>query len=188
LQEGVDFVLAEEGAVHLELLSHGLDFLFGHLVKFERFSVDDVSSNILFQQVDDLQSFLVVLDGSNEKLVAVALVVLKNLDLSVDFILSEFVPGDVILGSNKLLLEPNSVLLRSDEKLLVQVLDLGELGDSGCSDQFVSLVLSVSCELGIEVGLLKVLEEIEDGIDGITGFGSSLQQGQNLVGFGGGSS
>jgi len=127
--------------------------------------------------VNDLQSFLVVLDGSDEKLVAVALVVLEHLDLSVDLILSEFVPGDVVLGGNKLLLESNSVLLGCDEKLLVQVLDLGELGNSRCSDHLVSLVLSVSCELGIKVGLLKVLEEIEHGVDGIASFGSSLQQG-----------
>jgi hypothetical protein len=103
--------LAEEGAVHLQLLTHGLDFLFGHLVKFEGFSVDDVPSNILLQQVDNFQSFLVVLERSNEELVAVALIVKKDLNFSIGFVLSEFVPGNVVLGGNKLLFESNSVLL-----------------------------------------------------------------------------
>jgi hypothetical protein len=181
LQEGVDLVLAEEGAVHLEFLSHGLDFLFGHLVQFEGFSVDDIAGNVLFKEVDDFQSFLVVLDGSDEQLVAVALVVEEHFDLSVDLVLSEFVPGDVVLGGNKFLLESNSVLLGSNEKFLVQVLDFSEFGDGSSSNQFVSFVLSVSSELSIEVGLLEVLEQVEDGVDGIAGLGSCLEQGEDLL-------
>ena len=79
--------------------------------------------------MDNFQSFLVVLDGSNEELVAVALVVKKDLNLSVDFILSEFVPSDVIFGSDEFLFESDSVLLGCDEKLLVKVLNFGEFGD-----------------------------------------------------------
>jgi hypothetical protein len=52
-----------------------------------------------------------VLDRSNEELVAVALVVKKNFNFSVDFVLSEFVPGNVILGGNKFLFKSNSVFL-----------------------------------------------------------------------------
>jgi len=126
LEEGVDFVLAEKGAVHLELLSHGLDVALLHFVEFEGLSVDDVSSDILFQEVDDFQSLLVVLDGSDEELVAVALVVLEDFDFSVNFVLSEFVPGDVVLGGDQLLLESDSVLLRGNKEFLVQVLDFGE--------------------------------------------------------------
>jgi len=168
-------VLVEEGTVHLEFLSHGLDVVLFHFVELEGISVDDVSSNILFQEVDDFQSLLVVLDGSDEQLVAVALVVLEDSDFSVDFILSEFVPGDVVLGGTQLLLESDSVLLGGNEEFLVQVLDFGEFGDGRSADEFVSLVLSVSCELGIKVRLFKILQQIEDGIDGITSFGTSLQ-------------
>jgi hypothetical protein len=88
--------------------------------------------------VDDFQSFLVVLDGSDEQLVAVALVVEEHFDLSVDLVLSEFVPGDVVLGGNKFLLESNSVLLGSNEKFLVQVLDFSEFGDGTKIDRIAS--------------------------------------------------
>lgn len=71
-----------------------------------------------------------MLDGSDEELVAVALVVKKTLDFSVNLVLSEFVPGNVVLGGNKFRLESNSVLLRCDEEFLVQVLDLSEFGNS----------------------------------------------------------
>ena len=80
--------------------------------------------------MDDFQSLLIVLDGSNEELIAVALVVLEGLDLSVDFVLSKFVPGNVVLGGDEFLLESDSVLLWGDEELLVQVLNFGEFGDS----------------------------------------------------------
>jgi hypothetical protein len=116
-----------------------------------------------------------VLDGSNEELVAVALVVLEGLDLSVDLVLSEFVPGDVVLGGNEFLFESDSVLLGLGEEFLVKVLDLGEFANGGSANHLISLVLSVSGELGIEVRLLKVLEEIEDGINGVTCLGTSLQ-------------
>ena len=61
--------------------------------------------------MDDFQGFLVVLNGSNEELVAVALVILEGGDLSIDLILSEFVPGNVVLGGNKFGFESNSVFL-----------------------------------------------------------------------------
>jgi hypothetical protein len=79
--------------------------------------------------MDDFQSFEVVLDGSNEQLVAVALVIRQSLNLSVDFILSKFVPSNVVLRGSKFLLESNSVLLGSSEKLLVQALDFSEFTD-----------------------------------------------------------
>jgi hypothetical protein len=132
--------------------------LLGHLVQFEGVSVNDVPGDVLFEEVDDFQGFLVVLDGSNEELVAVALVIEEGFDLSVDFVLSKFAPGDVVLGSNKLLLESDSVLLGCGEEFLVKVFNLCEFRDGGGSDQFVSLVLLVSSELGIKVGLFEVLE------------------------------
>jgi hypothetical protein len=68
------------------------------LHKFEGLSVDDVSSDILFEELDDLQGLLIHLDGSHKQLVAEALVVEKGLNLSGDLILSSLVPGQVILG------------------------------------------------------------------------------------------
>ena len=79
--------------------------------------------------MNDFQSLLVVLNGSNEELVAVALVILEDLDFSVDFILSKFVPGDVVLGGHEFLFESDSVFLWGDKKLLVQVLNFSEFGD-----------------------------------------------------------
>jgi hypothetical protein len=61
--------------------------------------------------MNDFQSLLVVLNGSNEELVAVALVILEDLDFSVDFILSKFVPSDVVLGGDEFLFESDSVFL-----------------------------------------------------------------------------
>ena len=84
--------------------------------------------------MDNFQSFLVVLDGSNEELVAVALVIEEGFDLSVDFVLSEFAPGDVVLGSNELLLESNSVLLGCGEEFLVKVFDFSEFRDGARID------------------------------------------------------
>jgi len=110
-----------------------------------------------------------------KRLVAVALVVKKTLDFSVNLVLSEFVPGNVVLGGNKFRLESNSVLLRCDEEFLVQVLDLSEFGNSGGSNQFVSLVLSVRGELCIEIGLLQILKQVKDSVNGITSLGPSLQ-------------
>ena len=104
-------MLAEERAIHLEFFSHGLDITLFHFVQFERFSIDDISSYVLFQEMDDFQSLLVVLNGSNEELVAVALVILEGRDLSVDFVLSKFVPGDVVFSGDEFLLKSNSVLL-----------------------------------------------------------------------------
>jgi hypothetical protein len=52
-----------------------------------------------------------MLDGSNEELVAVALVVKKNFNFSIDFVLSKFIPSNVVLGSDEFLLESNSVFL-----------------------------------------------------------------------------
>jgi len=158
-----------------------LDFLFGHLVQFEGVSVDDIAGDVLFKEVDDFQSFLVVLDGSDEELVAVALVVKEDFDLSVDLVLSEFVPGDVVLGGSEFLLESNSVLLGGHEEFLVEVLDFSEFGDSGGTNHFVGFVLSVSSELGVEVRLLEVLQQVEDSVDGIAGLGSSLEQGEDLL-------
>jgi hypothetical protein len=181
LEEGVDFSLAEDVAVHLELVGHGLDLLLGHLVQFEGVAVDDVARDVLLQEMDDLEGFLVVPEGPDEELVAEALVVEEGLDLPVDLVLSEFVPGDVVLGGNELLFESDSVLLGLGEQLLVEVLHFGEFGDGGGSNHFVSLVLSVSSELGIEVGLLEVLQEVEDGVNSVAGLGSGLEQSEDLL-------
>ncbi len=79
--------------------------------------------------MDNFQSFLVVLDGSNEELVAVALVIKEGFNLSVDFVLSKFVPSDVVLGGSKFLFESNSVFLGLNEELLVKALNFVEFGD-----------------------------------------------------------
>jgi hypothetical protein len=173
--------LAEDVAVHLEFVSHALDFLLGHLVQFEGFTIDDVSSDVLLQEMDNLEGFLVVSEGSNEELVAEALVIEEGFDFSVDFVLSEFVPGDVVLGGNEFLFESDSVLLGGDEQLLVKVLDFSEFGDGGSSNHFVSFVLSVSSELGIEVGLLEVLQQVEDSVNSVASLSSGLKQGKDLL-------
>jgi hypothetical protein len=43
--------------------------------------------------------------------------------------LSKFVPGDVVLGGHKFLLESNSVFLWGGEEFLVEALDFGELSN-----------------------------------------------------------
>ena len=91
--------------------------------------------------MNNFQCFLVVLDGSNKDLVAVALVVKEDFNLSIDFVLSKFVPSDVVLGSDKFLFESDSVFLGCDEEFLVKVLNFGELGD-GAKEKMILLSIS----------------------------------------------
>ena len=115
------------------------------------------------------------------------MVVEEVFHLSVDLVLTGFVPSKVVLGINELLFETLSVFVGLDLEFLVHLHDFGELGDGEETDLFVGGILNISSSLGISIGLLKVLEEVEDGIDGITSFGTGLEESKNLVlGTGGG--
>jgi hypothetical protein len=185
-QESLNLVVGEEVAVGLELLGDGLDVVLGHFSELEGISGDNVTSDVLLEESDDVEGLCVLLDGSDEELVAVALVVEEDFRLSGDLILSKFVPGDVVLGLSELLLEAGSVFLSLGPELLVKVHDLGEFSDGSGSDEFVGGVLLVRSVLGINIGLLEVTEESEDCIDGITSLGSSLEESKNLILGGGG--
>lgn len=114
LEEGVDFMGVEEWAITLKFLSDTLNIGGSDLGELEWATVDNVTSDILLQESDNFKCLLVSLDWSNEKLVAVALVVQKNLTLSSDFVLTGFVPGQVVLGVLQVFFELNSVLLGLD--------------------------------------------------------------------------
>ncbi len=109
------------------------------------------------------------------------MVVEEVFHLSVNLVLTGFIPCKVVLGINELLFETLSVIIGLDLEFLVHLHDVGELGDGEETNLFVGGILNISSSLGISIGLLKVLEEVEDGIDGITSFGSSLEECKNLV-------
>jgi hypothetical protein len=109
------------------------------------------------------------------------LVIEEVLHLAGNLISTGFVPSKVVLGISKLLLETLSVLLGLCLKFLVHFHDFGELGDGEETNLLVGGVLNVSSGLGINVLLFKVLKEIKDGIDGITGLCSGLEEGHDLV-------
>jgi len=67
-----------------------------------------------------------------------------------------------------------SVLNSLVEEFSVHVHDFGELSNGSLTNLFVSFILKISSVLGVDVGLLKVIKDFKDGIDGITSFGSGL--------------
>lgn len=129
LEECLNFVLGEEVTVRLEFLWDALNVILGHFDEFETISVNDITSDVLLKKSDDIKTFGVLLDWSNEKLVAVALVVEEDFWFSGDFILSEFVPGNIVFGVSELILEANSVFTSLGPQFLVKVHDLSEFFD-----------------------------------------------------------
>ena len=105
------------------------------------------------------------------------MVVEEDFYLTVDLVLTGFIPGDVVLAINKLLLETLSVLTGLNVELLVHLHDFSELGDGQETNLLVGFILNVSGMLGINVRLLKVLKEVENGVNGITSLGSGLEEG-----------
>jgi hypothetical protein len=158
----------------------------GHFGEFEGVSGDNVASDVLLEESDDIEGFSVLFDGSDEELVAVALVVKEDLRLSGDLVLSEFVPGDVVFGLLELLLEADSILTSLSPEFLVHVHDLGEFLNGSSTDLFIGGILLISGILSVNVGLLEVVEESENCINGVASLGSSLEEGQDLI-LGGGS-
>lgn len=173
-------------AVLLQFLGDALDVVLGNLDKLEWISVDNITGDVLFQKSDDFEGFSVGLDWSDEELVAVALIVLKLGWSGDDLVSSGLVPSKVVFGFLELLFESLSVFSWLSDELLVEVHDSCEGFNSFCADKFVGLVLSVSSELGIDVGLLQIVEESENCVDGIMSLGAGLKESKDLV-LGGGS-
>lgn len=123
-QEGLNLVFLEETAVLSQFLRHCLCLV--GLGEFKGISIDDISSDVLFQSSDNLKCLLVLFDGSNKELVAVALILLKTLNLSCDLISSGLIPSQVVLGLLEDLFVVFSVGDGRVEQFLVQGLDLGE--------------------------------------------------------------
>jgi hypothetical protein len=89
--------------------------------------------------------------------------------------LTSFVPSKVHLGVSELTFKESAVGLGVIEDLLVKAHDLSELAHGGHSDFLISLVLDVSNLLGFNVGLLKVVQQVENSVNSITCFGANLQ-------------
>jgi hypothetical protein len=137
-------------------------------------SSNNVTSDILFQEGDGFKTFLVHLDGSNEKLVTVTLVIKEDFHLSVDFVLSKFVPSNVVFGLLEFFFESLSVFDGVIEEFSVEVHNFGEFSNGRLSDKFVSFVLEISSVLSIKVGLFQVIKDFKNCVNSITSFGSSL--------------
>jgi hypothetical protein len=137
-------------------------------------SSNNVTSDILFQEGDGFKTFLVHLDGSNEKLVTVTLVIKEDFHLSVDFVLSKFVPSNVVFGLLEFFFESLSVFDGIIEEFSVEVHNFCEFSNSGLSDLFVSFVFKIGSVLSIKVGLFQVIKNFKDGINSITSLSSGL--------------
>jgi len=74
-------------------------------------SGNNVTSNVLLKELNSFKGFLVHLDGAHEKLIRVTLVIFKSFNLTFDFVSSEIVPSDIVLGIGKFLFESNLVIL-----------------------------------------------------------------------------
>jgi hypothetical protein len=163
LEEAVNLVGIEDGAVSLEFVSNALDFSVLKLKQVEVFGTGgDVALEVLLEEGDGLESFLAVLNGTNEELVAVTLVVLEGLRLSVDLITACLVPSQVHLSLLELRLE---VLTSSDgfvEQFLVEGQHLSEFTDGKLSNLFVGSVFLVLLELSFLVRFLQVVQQLED--------------------------
>ncbi len=90
-----------------------------------------------------------MLDGSNKELVAEALVVKKGFNLSVDFVLSKFVPSNVVLGCRKLLFKSNSIFLRCGEKFLVEVFNFSKLRNGAKKKKYLNKQEDITRRLSI---------------------------------------
>lgn len=55
-------MLLNDVAVHLQLVSNALDLVLVQLDEFEGITIDDVTSDVLLQKLDDVQSLSVHLD------------------------------------------------------------------------------------------------------------------------------
>jgi hypothetical protein len=67
------------------------------------------------------------------------------------------------------------------EEFGIEVLDFSELLDCLLSNPFVCFILLIGSILGVLVRLDEITQETENGIDGIVGFGSCLEESQNLI-------
>lgn len=71
-----------------------------------------------------------MLNRSNEKLIAITLVIEENLNFSINFILSQFIPSNVVFSSNKFLFKSYSIFLGCNKQFLIKVLNFGEFRNS----------------------------------------------------------
>ena len=164
-------MLLEQIAVLFEFLSNWLN-----LNEFERISIHNVSSNILFKQFDDFQGLLVMFDGFDKQLVWEALIVLECFDFGSNGVSSCFIPCQIVFG----LLEDVLIFPSVDdgliEEFLIQCLDLWELFNCLSTNPLICFVLLVSSKLSIDVGLLQIIQQPKHCVYGITCLCSCLQK------------
>jgi len=111
----------------------------------------------------------------DESLVAIALVIKKGILFSLDFFLTGFVPGEVGLSILEFTFKEGSIVLGVLENLKVHVNHLGESGDGSASNFLICGVLNISNLLGFDVAFLQVIEESENSINSVVGFGADLK-------------
>lgn len=144
-------------------------------------SSNNVTSNILLKELDSFKGFLVHLDGAHKELVRVTLVIFKSFNLTLNFVSSKIVPSDVVLGIGKFLFKSNLIILGLNEELLVHFHDFGEFGNGCSTNLFISVILGIRSLLSINVGLFKVVQEIEDSVNSIISLGTCLEESKDLV-------
>lgn len=114
-------------------------------------------------------------------MVAIALIVIKGGGSSSDLLSSLFVPSKVVFSILKFSLKSLSVLGCLGHQFLIDVHYLSELANCSSTDLFISLVFSISSELGINIGLFQIVEELENCINSIMSLSAGLEESDDLV-------
>lgn len=177
LGEFLDGILLEDVAVLGEFISD-----VGDLGLDESGSgvVGEGTSDVLSEDSNDLEGFLMVSNGLNEESIGETSHVLELFSSSCDLGKSVVGPVDPAVGILDLLFNVLSVDSGVFKVVLVDVGDLSDFSDGSLSDFFVSGVLLVSSNLNVQVFGLEISEEIVNGFHGIIGSGSGLDKGGEL--------
>ena len=134
------------------------------------------TQDVFSQPSDDGQSFVVFSEGFNEHEGCITSVVSEFLSLSDNFGFSVIDPDEVLVGGFDFRLQPFSVFSGFVSDLFVLVGDGSQLLDLSAEGFFLGSVDFVSSGLRVNVGLFQGVQEVQGGIDGISGSGLGVHQ------------
>jgi hypothetical protein len=145
------------------------------------FSIDG-SEKVASEEFDGFKGVIVFLEGSNEDLGGVASLVLEFNFSSWDISSSGVDPVDVGVGVSNFGFDVFSVGGGLVSRGFVELGNVEEISNFSITSVLVGNIFSVLLGLGVIVGLLKVKENIEGSIGGVSGLRGGLNQGLDLSG------
>ena len=138
--------------------------------------VSDNAQDVFSQPSDNLQSFVVFSQSFNEHERGITSVVSEFFSLSNDFGFSVVDPDQVLLSGLDFRLQPFSVFGGFVSDSFVLIGDGSQLSDLSAQSFFLGSVDFVSSFLSIDVGLFEGVQQIQSGVDGVTGTGLHVHQ------------